>query len=188
MLQTRNGPQETDYVMQRLQEMEVQMTALDLRLYGLLPSEEDSTIQHTRAVSGKRFSFNYCCHTCWLAEYTLKQRGWPRAGWRSIDGEWQFDAIGRVLSIGEWKSTFGSVFGHAIQLPSTRSETFEWDPAYCEMCGVTIQHLWVNYNYRCCFRCWNVIEDQLWRFLVEYVSEAPAQYIWSFLLEPGQHE
>ena len=63
---------------------------------------------------------------------------------------------------------------------------FQWTPSKCEECGGFKDH-WVNYNYRCCLSCWNVISSQLWSFLLDSVHDHPARVVWAFLLEPFQH-
>ena len=82
----------------------------------------------------------------------------------------------------------GPVFGVATlifdpsQIPRRQ---LQWTPSECEECWGSIDH-WVNYNYRCCISCWNVISSQLWSFLLDSVHDHPARVVWAFLLEPRQ--
>ena len=108
--------------------------------------------------------------------------------WFRRCGAWHVDlGAGAVLTEGEWEAQCGPIFGHAFLVDGPRPGRFCWWPSHCDECGGVIAFAWVNYNYRCCFGCWNSIGQQLWHMLEETVSATPASIIWSFLLEPSQH-
>ena len=103
-----------------------------------------------------------------------------------------------ALSLGPWPTAgeldaqIGPIFGCATLSWVPGPRTFSWEPSDCDECWATLHYppgYWVNYNYRCCFSCWEVISRQLWRFLTETmeVPDVPSNLIWAFLMEAGQH-
>ena len=69
-------------------------------------------------------------------------------------------------SDGEVDAMLGPVFGCATMSAGGRPGNFTMGPSDCDECeSPNMQYNWVNYNYRCCPKCWNVIKKQLWRFL-----------------------
>ena len=109
------------------------------------------------------------------------------------------------LTDGEIESMSGGVFGHSflVLLPYSTSterpnDRLQWDPTFCRECRWR-GSLFVpqngedgtfpilrNYNYRCCPSCWSIIKMQLWDYLEGKVSENPANWIWSFLVESSK--
>ena len=80
----------------------------------------------------------------------------------------------------------GPIFGTACFVPAGRPGRWTWEPSDCDECWEPLRY-WVNYNYRCCLGCWEIISSPLWRHLVSHAGEAPSNLIWAFLIEPGQH-
>ena len=118
-------------------------------------------------------------------------------GWTLCPGGWFYElGDGRRLSVGEWESRCGPIFGRSILVvrpPRLRRYRVEldWEPSDCEECGRELYwpHTTYTYNnphyYRCCLGCWNAIQHQLWHRLEDDISTAPANIVWSFLLEPA---
>ena len=118
-------------------------------------------------------------------------------GWTLFPGGWFYElGDGRGLSVGEWESRCGPIFGRSILVvnppqPRRYRLQFDWEPSYCEECGRDLYWPQTTYTYnnphyyRCCFGCWNAIRHQLWHRLEDELSTAPANIVWYFLLEPA---
>ena len=77
--------------------------------------------------------------------------------------------------------TFGSVFGVCWWVNGNTSHS------ECERCGDgRMLWAWPNYNYRICVQCFDEIASELWEVLVDHISEAPANLVWAYLIEPAQ--
>ena len=91
-------------------------------------------------------------------------------------------------SDGEIDAMLGPVFGCATMSAGGRPGNFTMGPSDCDECeSPNIQYNWVNYNYRCCPKCWNVIKRQLWKFLEAEIEAGPADWVWGFLIEPATY-
>ena len=126
--------------------------------------------------------------------WVWRPRGWK--GWISVPAGWFYDlGDGEQLSVGEWESQCGPIFGRSVLVvrpprPGRYHVELDWEPSGCDECGRELYFPWTTYtynnphHYRCCFSCWNVIQHQLWHCLEDDLSTAPANIVWSFLLEP----
>ena len=130
----------------------------------------------------------------WLSRYMtwVWRPCWWR-GWTLIPGGWCYDLGGGLeLSVGEWESQCGPIFGRRVLVvrpprPRRYRVELDWEPSECDECGYELHTHWTSYpyHYRCCYSCWNVIQHQLWHCLEDNLSIAPANIVWPFLLEPA---
>ena len=107
---------------------------------------------------------------------------WGNMDWRT------YELCYPWATVEEIDAMLGPVFGCATQFAGGRPGRITTTPSECEECwSPNVQSYWVNYNYRCCPECWNVIKRQLWGFLEAKITGRAANRVWGFLIEPAQY-